>query len=132
MTFNMTESKLQQHQLMKLSLALIAFIFGISVSAKAENINYYCDGDTTRTMGDGPHVEETDTKTYAFIGNETEFYAEKIKCDVNQKSIHCYSKKFNRTLDINKASGYATDVYEILKNGKPHVKIEFIGICETY
>lgn len=111
---------------------LIVLLLALSFVAQAENTNYYCDGDTTSTVGDGPHVEETDTKTYAFIGNETEFYSEKVKCEVDRKAIHCYSKKFNRTLNINKATGFATDTYEILKNGKPHAKIEFAGTCETY
>lgn len=111
---------------------LIIFLLAISATAQADHVNYYCDGETTSTIGDGPHVEEVDTKTYAFIGNETEFYSEKIKCDVNQKIIHCHSKKFNRTLEINKATGYTTDTYEIFKNGKPHAKIEFIGMCEVY
>ena len=110
----------------------IILLSTLGFEAQAENTNYYCDGDTTSTIGDGPRVEETDTKTYAFTGNETEFYSEKIKCEVDKKAIHCYSKKFNRTLDINKATGSATDTYEILKNGKPHAKIEFVGICETY
>lgn len=111
---------------------LIILLLAFSIIAKAENTNYYCDGETTSTIGDGPHVEEVDTKTYAFIGNETELYSEKIKCEVNQKMIHCHSKKFSRILEINKATGYTTDTYEIFKNGKPHAKIEFIGMCETY
>lgn len=115
---------------MKIKFLIILLAFSSAV--EAENVNYYCDGETTSTIGDGPHVEEVDTKTYAFIDNETDFYLEKIKCEVNQKAIHCHSKKFNRTLEINKATGYTTDTYEILKNGKAHAKIEFIGMCETY
>lgn len=103
-----------------------------SSATQAENANYYCDGETTSTIGNGPHVEEVDTKTYTMIGNEIELYSEKVKCDVDQKVIHCHSKKFNRTLDINKATGFTSDTYEIFKNGKPHAKIEFIGMCEIY
>ncbi len=111
---------------------LIILLCTISASAQAENTNYYCEGETTSTIGNGPHVEEVDTKTYAFLGNETEFYSEKIKCEVNQKAIYCHSNQFNRTLEINKATGYSIDTYQIFKNGKPHAKIEFIGMCETY
>jgi len=111
---------------------LIILLLALSTKAEAENTNYYCDGDTTRTIGDGPHVEETDSKTYAFNGNEIMLFSDKVNCDVNQKAIHCTSKKFNRTLEINKLSGYSTDTYEIFKYGKPHVKIQFIGMCELY
>jgi hypothetical protein len=111
---------------------LIMLLLAFSAVANAENVNYYCEGETTSTIGNGPHVEEVDTKTYAFVGTETEFYSEKVKCEVDQKAIHCHSKKFNRTLDINKATGYSTDTFEIFKNGTPHAKIEFIGMCETY
>ncbi len=116
---------------MKPSVLLI-LLLGVSSAAMAEVTHYYCEGDTTSTIGDGPHVEETDTKKYNFVGNETEFFSEKIKCDVNAKSISCQSKKFNRTLNINKATGYTTDTYEILKNGNAHARIEFIGLCELY
>ena len=111
---------------------LIYILFALNSAALAENVKYHCEGETTSTIGNGPHVEEVDTKTYAFLGNETEFYSENIKCEVNQKAIHCSSKKFNRTLDINKSTGYSTDTYQIFKNGAPHAKIEFIGMCESY
>jgi hypothetical protein len=127
----MVDLKATQYLNMK-TPCLIPLLLVLSSAAQAENINYYCEGETTSTIGNGPHVEEVDTKTYAMAGNEIELYSEKVKCDVNQKAIHCHSKKFNRTLDINKATGYTTDTYEILKNGKPHAKIEFIGMCETY
>jgi hypothetical protein len=110
----------------------LILLFAFSATAIAENINYFCDGDTTRTLGDGPHVDEPDSKTYAFVGNETMFYSDKIKCDIDPRSIQCTSKKFNRKLIIDKLTGYTVDTYEIFKNGKPHVKIEFIGMCETY
>jgi hypothetical protein len=29
-------------------------------------------------------------------------------------------------------TGYTTDIYETFVNGRPHVKIEFIGMCESY
>jgi len=111
---------------------LIIVLLALSAKAEAENTNYYCDGFTTRTIGDGPHVEETDSKTYALNGNGIMLFSEKVNCDVNEKTIHCTSKKFNRTLEINKLSGYSTDTYEIFKYGKPHVKIQFIGMCELY
>jgi hypothetical protein len=114
------------------TLFFIIMILTLSSTAQAENTNYYCDGETTSTIGDGPHVEEVDTKTYAFVDNETELYSEKVKCDMDQKLIRCHSKKFNRSLEINTVTGYTTDTYEILKNGKPHAKIEFVGMCETY
>ena len=43
---------------------LIILLLALSTKAEAENTNYYCDGDTTRTIGDGPHVEETDNPVY--------------------------------------------------------------------
>ena len=104
----------------------------INSPALAESSRYYCEGETTSTIGDGPHVEETYTKKYNFVGSEIEFFSEKIKCDISAKSINCQSKKFNRTLNINKMTGYSTDTYEILKNGNAHAKIEFIGLCELY
>jgi hypothetical protein len=110
----------------------LILLFAFSATAIAENINYFCDGDTTRTLGDGPHVDEPDSKTYAFVGNEIEFYTDKIKCDIDPRSIQCTSRKFNRKLFIDKLTGYTVDTYEIFKNGKPHVKIEFIGMCERY
>ncbi|CEN56143.1 exported protein of unknown function [Candidatus Methylopumilus turicensis] len=128
----MFESTPKPNRMMKLSLPLIVLLLGINPCAMAEDIHYYCDGDTTRTLGDGPHVEETDSKTYAIIGNETEFYTDKIKCDIDPRTIQCSSKKFNRTLKIDKLTGYTVDTYEIFKHGKPHVKIEFIGMCERY
>lgn len=127
----MVDLKASQYLNMKTSL-LIIMLLAFSSAAQADNANYYCDGETISTIGNGPHVEEVDTKTYAMIGNEIELYSEKVKCEVNQKMIHCHSKKFNRTLDINKATGYTSDTYEIFKNGKPHAKIEFIGMCELY
>ena len=110
----------------------IIFLCAISASAQAETTKYYCEGETTRSISNGPHLEEVDTRTYVFAGNEIEFYSERVKCDVDQKAIHCHSNQFNRTLEINKATGYSTDTYQIFKNGKPHAKIEFIGMCETY
>jgi hypothetical protein len=116
---------------MKTSL-VIPMLLALSSVSQAENANYFCEGETTRTISDGPHVEEVDTKTYAFEGTETMFYSEKVKCEVDQKLIHCHSKKFNRTLKIDKPTGYTIDTYEIFKYGKPHAKIEFIGMCELY
>jgi hypothetical protein len=127
----MVNLKATQYLKMK-TPCLILLLLTLSSAAQAENANYYCEGETTSTIGNGPHLEEVDTKTYAFIGNETELYSEKVKCEVDQKAIHCHSKKFNRTLEINKATGYSSDAYEIFKNGKPHAKIEFIGMCELY
>ena len=111
---------------------LIILLFALSSAARAENSNYYCEGDTTSTIGNGPHVEEVDTKTYAFIGNETEFDSEKVKCEITQKMIYCHSKKSKRTLEINKVTGYTSDSYEIFKSGKANTKVEFIGMCELY
>lgn len=128
----MFESNSKLNRMMQLSQLLIILLLGINTSAMAEDMHYYCDGDTTRTLGNGPHVEETDSKTYAFIGNETEFYTDKIKCDIDSRSIQCTSKKFNRTLKIDKLTGYTVDTYETFKNGKSHVKIEFVGMCERY
>jgi len=116
---------------MKRFVLMILFLC-VSTLAAAESARYYCEGETTSTMGDGPHVEETDTKKYNFVGGEIDFFSEKIKCDISAKSISCQSKKFNRTLSINKVTGYSTDTYEILKNGNAHAKIEFIGLCELY
>ncbi len=127
----MVDLKATQYLNMK-TPGLVLFLLAFSSAAKAENANYYCEGETTSTIGNGPHVEEVDTKTYSMVGNEIELYSEKVKCDVDQKAIHCHSKKFNRTLEINKATGYASDTYDIFKNGKPHAKIEFIGMCEAY
>ncbi len=112
--------------------ALMILLLYVNSPALAESSRYYCEGETTSTIGDGPHVEETDTKKYNFVGGEIEFFSEKIKCDISAKSINCQSKKFNRTLNINKMTGYSTDTYEILKNGNAHAKIEFIGLCELY
>ena len=127
----MVDLKATQYLNMKTSL-LTLLLLVLSTVAQADNANYYCEGETTSTIGNGPHLEEVDTKTYAFEGDQTEFYSEKVKCEVSQKLIHCLSKKFNRTLEINKATGYSTDTYEIFKNGRPHAKIEFIGMCEVY
>lgn len=93
---------------------------------------YYCEGDTTRIMNNGPRVEDPDTKQYVLIGNEIEFFTDKVKCHQDKKSIRCRSDKFNRTLEINKLTGYSTDTYETFVNGQPHVKIEFVGMCELY
>jgi hypothetical protein len=127
----MVDLKATLHLNMKTS-CLILLLLVLSSAAQAEITNYYCEGETTSTIGNGPHVEEVDTKTYAMVGNEIELYSEKVKCEVDQKMIHCHSKKLNRTLEINKATGYTSDTYDIFKNGKPHAKIEFVGMCETY
>jgi hypothetical protein len=112
-------------------LFIIFLLLLVSTSGFAET-KYYCEGDTTRTMNNGPRVEDPDTKQYVFNGNEIEFFTDKVKCTQDKKSIHCRSNKFNRTLEINKLTGYTTDVYEAFSNGQPHVKIEFVGMCELY
>jgi hypothetical protein len=128
----MIDLNIRYHQgFMKLKHFII-LLLAFSTTSKAENINYFCDGETTRTLGDGPNVDEPDSKTYSFIGNETEFYTDKIKCDIDPRTIQCASKKFNRKLVIDKLTGYTVDTYETFKSGKPHVKIEFTGMCERY
>lgn len=118
----------------KANMKLFAFItlFLLTTAAHAAETKYYCEGDTTRTMNNGPRVEDPDNKHYIFIDNEIEFFTDKVKCTQNKKSIRCRSDKFNRTLEINKLTGYSTDVYETFVNGQPHVKIEFVGMCEPY
>lgn len=115
---------------MKLSLFITLFL--LAMTANAAESKYYCEGDTARTMNNGPRVEDPDTKHYIFNDNEIEFFTDKVKCSQNKKSIRCRSDKFNRTLEINKLTGYSTDIYETFVNGQPHVKIEFIGMCEPY
>ena len=107
------------------------FLLLVSAASFAET-KYYCEGDTTRTMNGGPRVEDPDTKTYVFNGDEIEFFTDKVKCSQDKKSIRCRSDKFNRTFEMNKLTGYTTDTYETFVNGRPHVKIEFIGMCESY
>ena len=107
------------------------FLLLVSAASFAET-KYYCEGDTTRTMNGGPRVEDPDTKSYVFNGNEIEFFTDKVKCSQDKKSIRCRSDKFNRTFEMNKLTGYTTDIYETFVNGRPHVKIEFIGMCESY
>ncbi len=111
---------------------LIILMLALNTKAEAENTKYFCEGSTTRAIVDGPHIEETDSKNYAFNGTQTMLFSDKVNCDITQKLINCTSKKFNRTLEINKLSGYSIDTYEIFKFDKPHVKIQFIGICELY
>lgn len=112
-------------------LPIIILLLLVSATGFAET-KYYCEGDTVRVMNNGPRVEDPDTKNYVFNGNEIEFFTDKVKCSQDKKSIRCRSEKFNRTLEINKLTGYATDVYETFKNGQSHVKIEFTGMCELY
>ncbi len=107
------------------------FLLLVSATCFAET-KYYCEGDTTRSLNGGPRVEDPDTKTYVFNDNEIEFFTDKVKCSQDKKSIHCRSDRFNRTLELNKLTGYTTDIYETFVNGRPHVKIEFVGMCELY
>jgi hypothetical protein len=114
-----------------MKIVSLLLLLTVSTPLWAET-KYYCEGDTARTQGNGPRLEDPDTKNYLFHGNEIELFTDKVQCSQDSKSIRCHSGKFNRTLEINKLTGYSTDVYETFKNGQPHVKIEFIGICETY
>jgi len=114
---------------MRLPVTILLIL--ISATSFAET-KYYCEGDTTRTMKNGPRVEDPDTKNYIFNGTEIELFSDKVKCNQDKKSIHCRSDKFNRTLEINKLTGYSTDTYETFVNGQSHVKIEFVGMCELY
>ena len=97
-----------------------------------EKDNYYCDGVTTSYLDSGKKREEFNSKSYSFLNNETLFGSEKIKCEINEKLIHCHSDKFNRTLNIDVATGQATDITEILKNGQLRTKVTFSGVCNLY
>ena len=112
-------------------LSIIILLMLISAPSFAET-KYYCEGETTRIMNSGPRVEDPDNKHYVFNGNEIELFTDKVKCSQDKKAIRCRSEKFNRTLEINKLTGYTTDVYETFVNDQSHVKIEFIGMCESY
>jgi hypothetical protein len=108
-----------------LALALMA----ATPALAAETIQYHCDGMSTSSMGSVAKREEADSKHYLFEDGKTGFYNEIVNCDISETTIRCRSDKFNRTLEIDRPSGNVSDLYEILKNGQPHVKIEFNGIC---
>ena len=114
-----------------MKLPVIIGLLLISDACFAET-KYYCEGDTTRILNNGPLVEDPDNKHYLFDGDEIELFTDKVKCKQDKKTIHCRSDKFNRTLEINKLTGYTTDTYETFANGQSHVKIEFAGMCESY
>ena len=93
---------------MRLPVTILLIL--ISATSFAET-KYYCEGDTTRTMNNGPRVEDPDTKNYIFNGNEIELFSDKVKCKQDKKSIHCRSDKFNRTLEINKLTVGMCELY---------------------
>lgn len=114
-------------RIMKNYLALALMI--ATPALAAETMHYHCEGMTTSSMGSVAKREEADSKHYLFEDGKTGFYNEIVNCDISETAIRCRSDKFNRTLEIDRPSGNVSDLYEILKNGQPHVKIEFNGIC---
>ena len=102
-----------------------------SAASGAETMQYHCEGITTSSMGSAAKREEADSKSYDFNNGQTEIFNEHVQCNFSESVIRCRSEKFNRTLEIERSSGKVTDLYEILKNGQPHVRIEFSGNCRA-
>ena len=107
---------------------LLALLMSTAVSG-ADTMHYHCEGITTSSMGSVAKREEADSKSYAFSNGQTEIFNERVQCNFSESVIRCRSEKFNRTLEIERSSGKVTDLYEIFKNGQPHVRIEFSGNC---
>jgi len=69
---------------MKLPILIILLLLSANTYAETK---YYCEGDTTRTMNNGPRVEDPDNKTYVFNGNEIEFFTDRVKCSQDKKAF---------------------------------------------